>query len=74
MEQLIMTLLGHGPIGLVAAVALYFAYKKNQEVKELYTKILSWEEKRATWVSDLFSELNKTVRMLTGHEDEEEDK
>lgn len=74
MEQLLIALLGHGPIGLVAAIALWFAWKKDQEVKKLYHRMISREEKRAQWVHEIFSEVNRTVRMLqTGSDSEEEE-
>lgn len=73
MEDLIAQLLGHGPIGLVAAIALWFAYSKDKEVKKLYNKMISREEKRAQWVASIFTETNKTVRMLQSHTSDEED-
>lgn len=68
MEQLIIMLLGHGPIGFVAAIALWFAWKKDQEVKKLYGRMISREEKRAQWVHEIFSEVNQTVRMLQANQ------
>lgn len=73
MEQLLIQLLSHGPIGLVAAIALWFAWSKDKEIKRLYHRMISKEEKRAEWMSKLFSEVNQTVRVVGMLHDKGED-
>lgn len=67
MEDLITQLLGNGPIGLVAAISLYFAYQKDKEVKALYEQMVQREEKKTEWMTEIYRSVDATVRLLKEH-------
>lgn len=60
MKQLVAS----GPIGLIAAISLYVAYKKDVQCKEMHAQMLVMQEKLIDRYHGAISEVNKTVRAL----------
>lgn len=53
-EQLFTQLIGHGPIGVLAAVCLYIAWRKDREVKTLQSAGVKAAESYAAEVKALY--------------------
>lgn len=65
MDEFLRQLAASGPIGLVAAIAAWVAWKKDQQLKELYERMLTQAEKDRALGRMLAGELGKTVNALT---------
>jgi Zn-dependent M16 (insulinase) family peptidase len=64
MEALIMELAGKGILGVVTAISLFIAYKKDKQVEALYDRLIEKSSKTAEKYHTLASELHETLRDL----------
>ena len=65
-------LIASGPIGLIAAIAIWTAYKKDRQLQFLYERTLKREEQRGKRDRLVMDELNQTLIALTEHADTHE--
>ena len=63
--SLIKELIAQGGMGLLAAIALYVAYKKDRMVDALYTRLVEKSEKDSDKYQQLAGVQNETMRELT---------
>lgn len=73
MDELLRQLAASGPLGIVAALAFWVAWKKDQQLKELYERVLQQAEIDRELGRSLAKELAKTVDALTQLECVDED-
>lgn len=64
METLLQALGASGPIGIIAAIAIYVAWKKDQQIDELNAAMLTMQEKMLDRYHLAIAEVNKAVRVL----------
>jgi len=72
MEALITDLAGQGLLGLVTAIAVFVAYKKDRQVTALYDRLLEKSSKTAEKYHSLASELQATIKELHDSLDHDE--
>ena len=72
MAELLAQLGTHGILGIIAAIAIWIAYKKDQQLKELYERMLTNAEKDRDRNHLALQELNKTVGALTEYDGRDE--
>lgn len=65
MDQLISLLGNHGPMGLVAAVALWWAWKKDRQVSALTRRLIEKSEKDGDKYHQFALEATNTMKALT---------
>jgi len=70
MDELLRQLGASGPLGIITAIAIFIAWRKDQQVKELYDKMLARAERDRELNHTLAKELGKTVNALTEYEGE----
>lgn len=64
MDTLLQGLAASGPIGIIAAIAIFVAWKKDQQIDELNKAMLTMQEKMLDRYHLAISEVNKAVRVL----------
>ena len=65
MDELLTQLGASGPIGVIAAIAIWVAWRKALMVAELYEKMLARTEKDRELSKALAEELSKMVQTLS---------
>lgn len=70
MEPILTELISTGPIGIIAAIAIWIAWKKDKQVDVLYQRLAEKSEKMVEKYSILGSELNSTLQALVDALDE----
>jgi hypothetical protein len=69
MEHLLQQIAATGLMGLIAALALWVAWKKDAEVRECREKMIAMAEKSAERYHALAHETNQTIAMLAEGEE-----
>jgi len=64
MESLIGDLVSHGPIGLLAAIAIWAYWKKDKQASALYRRLESRAEQMVDRYHTLGTETNETLKAL----------
>jgi hypothetical protein len=68
MDELLRQLAASGPIGIIAAIAIFIAWKKDQQLKALYERTLEKLEADRDRNYRTLKELNQTVGALAEYE------
>jgi len=71
MEEL-LKLLAQGPVGIIAALAIWVAWKKDQQLKSLYENTLVRSEKMLDRYHMAVASLNETLHTLVEFEKQNE--
>jgi len=64
MDAILTQLASHGPIGLIAALALWAYFKKDKQASALYRRLESRAEQMVDRYHLLGSETNETLKAL----------
>lgn len=72
MDELLKQLAASGPLGIVAAIAMWVAYKKDQQLQALYAKMFDNANKERELTNTLARELSRTVGVIVEYSSEEE--
>ena len=72
MEELLKQLAAFGPGGVLAAIAIFVAWKKDQQVKELYETVIQRSDQMVDRYHGALTELNATVKALVEYAEDDE--
>lgn len=71
MDELLRQLGASGPIGIIAAISIYVAIRKDRELQKANEKMLAMQEKMLGQYYAAIGETNKTVRALADRDERE---
>lgn len=65
LDEIFRQLASHGPIGVVAIIAIYVAYRKDQEYGKIVERMLAMQARQLELYHGAIHEVNKTIQALT---------